>query len=75
MKCKKEVKEAIKFGQGVNLDEMMFCKNMADTYGCRPLSNDKDNFIEFLSAIYHYGKIQGVRQERSKRRVRHGKAV
>ncbi|GLC79216.1 hypothetical protein [Lacrimispora brassicae] len=75
MKYKREVKEAVKLGRNANVEEMLFCKNMADAYGCKPLSNDKNNFNAFLSAIYHYGKIQGVRQERAKRRARHGKTI
>lgn len=75
MKYIREVKEAVKFGGNADVEEMLFCKNMADAYGCKPLSSDKDNFNAFLSAIYHYGKIQGIRQERAKRRARHGKTV
>ena len=75
MKYIREVKEAVKLGRDANVEEMIFCKDMADAYGCKPLSSDKDNFNAFLSAIYHYGQIQGVRLERSKRRARHGKAV
>lgn len=75
MKYKREVKEAVKLGRYTDLEEMVFCRAMADAYGCKPLSSDKDNFNAFLSAIYHYGKIQGVRQERAKRRARHGKTI
>ncbi|MTK08440.1 MAG: hypothetical protein F8N38_15310 [Hungatella sp.] len=75
MKIKREVKEAVKLGQNANLEEMVFCRAMADAYGCKPLSSDKDNFNFFLSAIFHYGKIQGIRQERSKRRTRHAKNI
>lgn len=69
MKYIREVKEAVKLGRNANVEEMIFCKNMADAYGCKPLSSDKDNFNAFLSTIYHYGKIQGVRQERAKKRA------
>ncbi len=75
MKYIREVKEAVKLSQKADVDEMMFCKNMADTYGCKPLNNEKDDFYFFLSAIYHYGKIQGVRQERAKRRASHGEII
>lgn len=69
MKYIREVKEAVKLGRNADVEEMMFCKNMADAYGCKPLRSDKDNFNAFLSTIYHYGKIQGVRQERAKKKV------
>lgn len=75
MKYKREVEEAVKLGQNATLYEMHFCKNMADEYGHRPSDVDFDNFICFLSTLYHYGKIQGVREERAKRRERHGKTI
>jgi hypothetical protein len=71
MRCKSEVIEAVKLGQMADVNEIMFCKNIADVYGCKPLNDEKDNFYIFLSTIYHYGKIQGVRQERSKRLKMH----
>ncbi|MEY8356820.1 hypothetical protein AALB39_26200 [Lachnospiraceae bacterium 54-53] len=74
MKYKKEVKEAVKLSQKADVDEMLFCKNMAEAYGYSSSSNEF-NYFSFLSAIYHYGKIQGVRQERAKRREKHGKIV
>ena len=75
MKYEREVKEAVKLGRNADVEEMIFCKNMADAYGCNPLSGDKDNFHAFLSTIYHYGKIQGARQERAKGRARHGEVI
>lgn len=69
MKYKREVEEAVKLGRNVNSEDMLFCMNMADSYGCRPLNGDLDNFLIFLSTLYHYGKVQGVRQERAKKRV------
>ncbi len=74
MKYKREVEEAVKLSQKADVDEMMFCKNMAESYGYSSSSNEF-NYLSFLSAIYHYGKIQGVRQERAKRRASHGEII
>lgn len=65
---KKEIIEAVKLGERIDLDEITFCKEMSEVFGCKPLESDVFNFILFLGSIYHYGKIQGVRQERIKRR-------
>jgi hypothetical protein len=47
MRCKSEVIEAVKFGQMADVNEIMFCKNIADVYGCKPLNDEKDNFYIF----------------------------
>lgn len=61
------MREAISLGEYVNCEEYTFCRRMADIYGCIPLQTDGDNLYKFLSTIYHYGKVQGIRQERARR--------
>lgn len=65
-----EVREAISLGKYVSYREMLFCRTMADVYGCVPLQTDGDNLNMFLSTIYHYGKVQGIRQERTRKQKR-----
>lgn len=60
--------EAVKLSDYAEAQELSFCNDMARLYGCRPLKSDGGNFIKFLSALLHYGKVQGIRQERTKRR-------
>jgi hypothetical protein len=65
---KREIIEAVRLGERMDLDEITFCKEMSDVFGCKSLEVDAFNFTLLLGSIYHYGKIQGVRQERIKRR-------
>lgn len=60
--------EAVKLSDYVEVQESSFCNDMARLYGCRPLKSDGGNFIKFLSALLHYGKVQGIRQERARKR-------
>lgn len=62
------MREAIRLGEYVDYEEYRFCRKMADAYGCTPLQIDGDNLYKFLQTLYHYGKVQGIRQERAKRR-------
>lgn len=62
------IREAIRLGEYVDYEEYRFCRRMADAYGCTPLQTDGDNLYKFLSTLYHYGKVQGIRQERARRR-------
>lgn len=62
------IREAIRLGEYVDYEEYRFCWRMADAYGCTPLQTDGDNLHKFLSTLYHYGKVQGIRQERARRR-------
>ena len=64
------MREAIRLGEYVDCDEYIFCRSMADVYGCIPLRTDGDNLYRFLQTLYHYGKVQGVRQERARKRRR-----
>jgi hypothetical protein len=66
---KREAEEAVKLGEYAVYDEAMIGANIAELYGCKPLSGDRYNFISFLGTIYHYGKVQGIRQERFKRKT------
>ena len=60
--------DAARLGKYIDGEEYRFCRMMADIYGCIPLEADGDNLYSFLSVIYHYGRIQGIRQERAKRK-------
>lgn len=59
--------EAVKLSDYAEAQERAFCNDMALLYGCRPLKSDGGNFIKFLSTLYHYGKVQGIRRERARR--------
>ena len=64
------VLEAVRMGEYADCEEWAFCRAMADTYGCKPLKADAANFDRFLCTLFHYGKIEGKREERAgKRRV------
>ena len=60
--------EAIRLGEYADCEEYIFCGSMANIYGCVPLQTDGDNLYKFLQTLYHYGKVQGIRQERAKKR-------
>jgi hypothetical protein len=59
--------EAEKFSQYADTAEYDFCERMARIYGCVPKNGDEWNLMKFLVTIYHYGTVQGVRDERKKR--------
>lgn len=60
--------EAVKFYQWSTCRELMFCENMARLYGCIPLDSANDNLLTFLCTLYHYGQVQGIRAERTRRK-------
>lgn len=60
--------EANRLFKYANTDEYKFCANMAHLYGCVPLKEDGNNLNNFLVTLYHYGKIQGIREERARRK-------
>lgn len=60
--------ETVKLFEYAGFAEMTFCMNMAKLYGCVPLKSDGDNLNDFLVTLYHYGKVQGIRAERAKRK-------
>lgn len=49
-------------------EELQFCVNMAKVYGCVPKEGDEENLRDFLATLYHYGIVQGIRQERARRK-------
>ena len=59
--------EAEKFSQYADTAEYDFCERMARIYGCVPKNGDEWNLMKFLVTLYHYGTVQGVRDERKKR--------
>jgi hypothetical protein len=65
---RREAEEAVRLGEYAVYDEALIGIRIAEMYGCKPLNGDRYNFSAFLSSIYHYGKIQGIRQERIKKR-------
>ncbi len=64
------MREAIRLGEYANYEEYTFCRRMADVYGCIPLQTNGDNLYKCLSTLYHYGKVQGIRQERARKQRR-----
>jgi len=49
-------------------DNRAFVTAIADIFCVRPLKSEGDNLYEFLEAIYNYGRIEGIRAERRRRR-------
>ena len=62
------IMEAVKLGDWTGLDDMEFCIEIAKVYGCKPLETDVWNFYKFLFVLYGYGKVQGKREERARRK-------
>ena len=60
--------EAEKLSKYAEARELSFCDDMARLYGCVPLEADGDNLKKFLVTLLHYGKVQGIRQERARRK-------
>lgn len=60
--------EAVELSKHAKKQELFFCNDMARLYGCGPLKADGDNLGNFLVTLFHYGKIQGIRQERARKR-------
>lgn len=65
-----QILEADKLWKYSTWKEIRFCRNMSEMYCCKPLSGDGDNFNNFLVTLYHYGTVQGIRQERARKRKR-----
>lgn len=61
------IMEAGKLWEFATIEEQLFCYRMAKVYGCVPKAGNEDNLMNFLTTIYHYGVVQGIRQERAKR--------
>ncbi len=64
----REAEEAVKLGEYTIYDEAMVGIKIAEICGCKPLNGDRYKFGAFLGTVYHYGKIQGIRQERARRK-------
>lgn len=60
--------EAADLFKYANIDDSLFCERMMKLYGCVPLESDKGNLIAFLITLFNYGKVQGIRSERAKRK-------
>lgn len=60
--------EAVKLFRYSDCGELRFSGNMARLYGCIPLDSDGDNLLNFLCTLYHYGRVQGIRSERARRK-------
>ena len=69
MKYKTEAEEAVKLGKYAIYDEAMIGIKIAEIFGCKPLNGAGYKFAAFLGTVYHYGKIQGIRQERARRKT------
>lgn len=62
------IMEARKLYEYSEAHEIRFCKEMARVYGCVPKEGDAENLAGFLTTLYHYGRVQGIRQERARRK-------
>lgn len=51
-------------------DSREFVEAMVDIFSARPLQGDGDNLYHFLQTIHNAGRIQGIREERARRRGR-----
>lgn len=51
-----------------SVEGLQFCRKMAKIYGCVPKEGDEENLMDFLATLYHYGIVQGIRQERARRK-------
>lgn len=63
-----QVKEAVQLRDYASVHDMEFCREMADFHGCYSVRGDNKNLLEFLASIFQYGRIQGIRQERARKR-------
>lgn len=48
-----------------------FVETISDIFGARPLQSDRDNLYHFLATIHNAGRIEGIRQERNRRKRQH----
>ncbi len=62
------IMEAERLWKYATLQEQSFCYRMAKVYGCVSKAGNEDNLMNFLTTLYHYGVIQGIRQERARRK-------
>lgn len=63
-----QVKEAVQFRDYADAHDIEFCREMAEFHGCYSVKGENENLLEFLVSIFHYGRIQGIRQERARRK-------
>lgn len=64
----KKAQEAADLFKYADIEDSLFCERMMKLYGCVPLESDKSNLITFLITLFNYGKVQGIRVERAKRK-------
>ncbi len=64
----KKATEAADLFKYADIEDSLFCERMMKLYGCVPLESDKSNLITFLITLFNYGKVQGIRAERAKKR-------
>lgn len=64
----KAAMEAADLSKYASYEESVFCECMMKLYGCVPLESDKSNLITFLVTLFHYGRVQGIRAERARRK-------
>lgn len=64
----KKAQEAADLFKYADIEDSLFCERMMKLYGCTPLESDNSNLITFLITLFNYGKVQGIRAERAKRR-------
>ena len=60
--------EAERLWEYATVQERLFCHRIAKFYGCVSKEGNEENLINFLTTLYHYGIVQGIRAERKKKR-------
>lgn len=65
----RQAEEAFKLGQYATYDEAMIGIKISEICGCKPSNKDGYKFGAFIGTVFHYGKIQGIRQERARRKT------
>lgn len=58
--------EAVKLRTVHNSSELSWARRMADSYSCRPLNANADDFYIFVADVFHAGRISGVREMRQR---------
>lgn len=49
--------EAVKLARRTTCNYLLFVAGMARLYNCKPLNMERDDFLLFLSTLYHYGRV------------------
>ena len=61
-------KEVVKLHKHTTVEHADFIMHMMKIYGCNPVEDDDWNLLCFLLGIFNAGKIEGIREERYRRK-------